>query len=141
MCRSVSGSFVFLCGASCRVSGSDRGASFQLKFKCWCTWNVSDSSQMKRTKQEVKNTFSEEKEWQYVIKSVSALSSACFYSRWITLIKCFPYLTVMWYEGKKCIAILKCSLSFVSVYCKWMHRNILTRHVIRYNLLSASKTT
>lgn len=49
--RSVSGSFGFFCWASCRVCGSDRGASFESRFKCWCTWSTSDSSQMKYNKQ------------------------------------------------------------------------------------------
>lgn len=49
--RSVSGSFGFFCWASCRVCGSDRGASFESRFKCWCTWSISDSSQMKYNKQ------------------------------------------------------------------------------------------
>lgn len=55
--RSVSGSFGFFCWASCRVCGSDRGASFESRFKCWCTWSASDSSQMKYNKQKKKKKF------------------------------------------------------------------------------------
>lgn len=125
--RSVSGSFGFLCWASCRDSGSDRGASFESKFKCWCTWSSSDSSQMQHNKQEKKII---KKNRKYALKIILALSLTCFYSKWITHMKCFS--TLQWSHKIGCCIKAKITHSVASIYV-WMRPKKIWENMIMIN--------
>lgn len=119
--RSVSGSFGFFSWASCRVCGSDRGASFESRFKCWCTWSTSDSSQMKHNKQKKgKKKKIKGKNRKNIFKIILAPSSTCFCSRWITHLKGFSAL--QWSHTICCCTKAKFTHSVASFYVWMRHK-------------------